>query len=42
MSRRDSLIAVPQIIEFDTPETLLAKDSVFRSLASEAKLVDDL
>jgi hypothetical protein len=34
---------MPQIIEFDTPEALLAKpDSVFRSLASEAKLVDDL
>lgn len=32
-----------KIIEFDTPEALLAqKDSMFRSLASEAKLVDDL
>jgi hypothetical protein len=36
-------LIVSQIIEFDTPEVLLAKkDSMFRSLASEVKLVDDL
>lgn len=32
-----------KVIEYDTPNALLArKDSVFRSLAAEAKLVDDL
>jgi len=37
------LLIKAQVIEFDTPESLLAKkDSVFRSLAAEARLVDDL
>lgn len=31
-----------QVVEFDTPTALLANpDSAFRSLAAEAKLVDD-